>query len=63
MLELADESFLIELFLLSDDAHDLNDFPAVGRSLLNRDVFLPTVEDAIITKLRWFHAGKAEGPP
>ena len=58
VLKLADESFAIELFLLSDDAHDQQCF-ARRRCvrILNRDTFVSTVEDAIITKLRWFLAG------
>ena len=35
-----------------------NDSPAAGaNTLLDRDVFVPTVEDVVITKLRWSHAG------
>ena len=58
VLNLADESFSIELFLLSDDAHDQQRFVRRRRvRILDHDTFVPTVEDAIITKLRWFHAG------
>jgi hypothetical protein len=59
LIELADKSYLIELFLLSEDSHDVERFSRRRKvSYLNRDVFLPTVEDAIITKLRWFLAGQ-----
>ena len=59
-VELADKSYLIDLFLLSEDAAtNLERFSRRRKvSFLNRDVFLPTVEDAIITKLRWFLAGQ-----
>jgi hypothetical protein len=40
--------------LLSDDAHDLERFARRRRvQLLDRDAFVPTVEDVIVTKLRW----------
>jgi hypothetical protein len=51
--------FKIELFRLSDDAHDLERFrrrePA---TFLGRDAFVATAEDVIITKLRWAQGGK-----
>jgi hypothetical protein len=55
-LHLTDGSFEVELFLLSEDAHDQSRFTR-RRSVqtLQREVFLPTPEDVIITKLRWFH--------
>jgi hypothetical protein len=54
VLHLADTPFSVELFLLGDDAHDRERFARRRRERLeNRDVYLPTVEDAIITKLRW----------
>jgi hypothetical protein len=46
--------FQIEVFLLSDDLHDLERFRRrQSVSLMGRTVVLPTVEDVIITKLRW----------
>lgn len=49
-----DTQFKVELFSLSNDPHDRERF---GRrrpaTLLGRTVWLPTVEDVIITKLRW----------
>jgi hypothetical protein len=58
LVELADKSYLIELFLLSGDSHDVERFSRRRKvSFLSRDVFLPTAEDAIITKLRWFVSG------
>ena len=59
LVKLADKSYLIELFLLSEDPHDVERFSRRRKvSFLNRDVFLPMAEDAIITKLRWFRAGQ-----
>jgi hypothetical protein len=53
--------FEIELFLLSDDAHDRARFER-RRSLPSRRLglrtMIPTVEDVIIMKLRWFAIAK-----
>jgi hypothetical protein len=59
VLHLTDGLFSVELFLLSDDAHDQTRF-ARRRSerILDRDSYLPTAEDVIITKLRWSRAGR-----
>ena len=55
---LEDSLFSIELFLLSDDAHDQQRFARRQQErILDRDAFVPTVEDVIITKLRWSRAG------
>jgi len=46
--------FKIEFFHLSDDPHDRERFKRRRRvKLQDREVNLPTVEDVIITKLRW----------
>ena len=46
--------FKIELFQLSDDLHDQERFRRRRQvRLLDRDVWLPTAEDVILTKLRW----------
>ena len=59
ILRLVDGAFLIELFVLSDDAHDQQRFVRRSRRrILDRDVAIPTAEDVIITKLRWSHAGR-----
>jgi hypothetical protein len=59
VLRLADTPFSIELFLLSDDAHDRERFARRRQErILDRDGFLPTAEDVIITKLRWSHSGR-----
>ncbi len=59
VLHVADNPFSFELFLLSDDAHDRERF-ARRRStkVFDRDVFVPTMEDVIVIKLRWSHAGR-----
>ena len=59
LLRLIDGTFVVELFLLSDDAHDQQRFARRRRRhILDRDVAIPTAEDVIITKLRWSHAGR-----
>jgi hypothetical protein len=59
VLYLADNPFSVELFLLSDDAHDLERFARRRQErILDREGFVPTMEDVIITKLRWSHAGR-----
>jgi hypothetical protein len=58
VLRLIDGTFTVELFLLSDDAHDQQRFARRRRGrILDRDVAIPTAEDVVITKLRWSHAG------
>ena len=55
----AASAFKVEMFLLSDDAHDRARF--ARRRHLNfegRDVWLPTPEDVAITKLRWSKGGQ-----
>ncbi len=61
-LTLRDSPFKIELFLLSDDPHDQERFRRRRSvSALGRSVWLPTVEDVIVTKLRWCgHAGRGK---
>lgn len=61
VFRLADDSFCIELFILSDDAHDQERFARRRpERILDRDGFLPTAEDVIVTKLRWSHAGRRQ---
>ena len=49
-----DSPFKIEFFLLSSDPHDRERFRRRRRvTAVNRQVWLPTAEDVIITKLRW----------
>ncbi len=46
----------VELFHLSDDEHDQERFRRRRRDrLIDREAWLPTVEDVIVTKLRWAH--------
>lgn len=59
VLHLVDNPFSVELFLLSDDAHDLQRFARRRRErVADREVFLPTMEDVIVMKLRWSHSGR-----
>ena len=57
-LEVVDIPFKIELFHLSEDAHDQERFRRRRQVQLGtRRVWLPTAEDVIITKLRWIRQG------
>ena len=59
ILRSTEDAFVVELFLLSDDAHDQQRFARRRRGrILDRDVPVPTAEDVVITKLRWSHAGR-----
>jgi hypothetical protein len=59
LLRQVDGTFAVELFLLSDDAHDQQRFARrCRRRILDRDVSIPTAEDVIVAKLRWSHAGR-----
>jgi hypothetical protein len=56
-----DTSFKVELFMLSQDAHDQERWRR--RKIvtnLERQVCLPSPEDVIITKLRWFRSKDLE---
>jgi hypothetical protein len=47
--------FTIELFLAGSDAHDDESFSRRQRIIVaEREVFVPTAEDVLITKLRWY---------
>ncbi len=62
ILEATQSPFQVELFLLSDDPHDRERF-ARRRQVraLDREVWMPTPEDVIVSKLRWaFLAGRAK---
>ena len=55
IIHLANTPFKIELFYLSDDPHDQERFHSrLAVSTLGRETYLPTVEDVIITKVRWY---------
>lgn len=59
VVEVAAIPFTLELFRLSDDPHDQERFGRRRRvRLFDREIFLPTVEDVVITKLRWFLGGQ-----
>ena len=59
VIELAEGAFTVELFLLSDDAHDQERFRRRRRvRIVDREMSVPTAEDVIITKLRWSRHGQ-----
>lgn len=50
-----DQELKVELFLLSDDPHDQERFRRRrAGSFLDRTAYVPSPEDVIIAKLRWF---------
>lgn len=58
VIELRGSPFTVELFDLTDDAHDRARFARRQRvPLLSRHAFVMTAEDTVITKLRWAHQG------
>jgi len=58
-LEIPDHNYKAELFLLSDDPHDKSRFARRhARPLVGREVYIPTPEDVIISKLRWYLRAK-----
>jgi hypothetical protein len=53
-IHLVESEFTIELFYLGRDPHDQERFRRRVRAVVHgREVWIPTVEDAVITKLRW----------
>lgn len=53
--------FLIELFRLSDDPHDQERFQRRRQAIvLTIPTWLPSVEDVIVTKLRWSRLGSRQ---
>lgn len=61
VIQVVGTSFQIELFHLSEDAHDQERFQRRRRvQFLDREVSLPTAEDVIVTKLRWAIQGRRE---
>ena len=54
-MRFAGTPFTVELFRLSEDAFDQERFRRrVAVKLLGRDTFIPTAEDVLVMKLRWF---------
>ena len=54
-----DPVFKIELFLLSDDAHDVERFRRrLSATIAGRTVYVASPEDVVITKLRWSKQGR-----
>jgi hypothetical protein len=59
LIEYGSSPFVFELFELTDDPHDQARFARRQRvRLLDRDAFVMTAEDTVITKLRWARQGK-----
>jgi hypothetical protein len=58
VVRLQESVFVLELFLLSDDPHDVERFARRLRvRAFGRDIWVPTAEDVIVTKLRWAAGG------
>lgn len=54
VFRLAQSPFVIELFELTDDPHDIERFSRRQRvQVFGHEAFVATVEDTIVTKLRW----------
>lgn len=54
-ITVSNPKYLVELFLLSDDAHDKARFSRRNQVLIDGVVVsVPTIEDVVVTKLRWF---------
>lgn len=54
VIELSGRPFVCELFVLSDDPHDVERFRRRLRvTIFGRPAWVATVEDSIVTKLRW----------
>src|SRR5260221_6825960 len=56
LLRERESGFEIELFELSNDPHDLERFARRRKlPMLDRETWILTVEDVLVTKLRWLH--------
>jgi hypothetical protein len=54
VIDVVGTRFRVELFAISNDSHDLERFARrVQVAWLGRQIWLPTAEDVIVTKLRW----------
>jgi hypothetical protein len=59
LIELARSAFVCELFVRSDDPHDRERFARrLLVRVLDRNAFVATAEDMIVTKLRWADAAQ-----
>lgn len=59
ILELPQTGYKVELFFLTSDPHDQERFARRIRvPVLGREVYVPTAEDVVITKLRWSRQGR-----
>jgi hypothetical protein len=63
MITVPSLSFDVEVFQLSKDEHDQRRFERrrkVFDEIVGREIYLPTVEDVIITKIRWAKLAKRD---
>ena len=60
LIKVKNSTFEIELFYLSDDAHDHARFSRRRKAEIKPGIaaYFPSAEDVIIQKLRWCRAGK-----
>jgi hypothetical protein len=59
ILRHSNSAFKIELFLLSEDAHDRERFARRRRlPIFGREAWVPAPEDVVVTKLRWSRQGR-----
>jgi hypothetical protein len=59
VIEALELAFKIEFFLLSDDPYDQSRFARRRRiPMLGREAFVLSVEDVLVTKLRWSKEGR-----
>ena len=59
ILEVPGIGFKIELFFLTDDPHDVERFARRRRvTAFGREMYVPSAEDVVITKLRWSRQGQ-----
>jgi hypothetical protein len=58
ILRHSESAFKVELFMLSQDAHDRARFARRREGILEgRKVMVPSPEDVVVTKLRWSKQG------
>jgi hypothetical protein len=61
VIELVGSVFTVELFELTDDPHDQARFARrEAVQVLDRDAFVASAEDTIVTKLRWARTGRRD---
>jgi hypothetical protein len=59
VIEVVGSKFTFEVFALSDDAHDQERFRRrVSGTVLGLEAWVPTAEDVVVQKLRWYHIAR-----